>query len=137
MLISHEHLPGPGESLSTYRVHQSRGGRRPPRPAQLFLLHSAALYHIRHFLVAVTEDTSFFLSETTWRVSDFRQLHLYWWPKVCKKGSLALLLGGKPCPNCCHFIVDLAPSEDPCCPRRHLTSLLSLVGITERKTPSP
>lgn len=65
-------------SLSTYRVHQSRGGRRPTRPAQLSLLPSAALYQIRHFLVAVAEDTISFLSETTWQVSHFRHLHLYW-----------------------------------------------------------
>lgn len=44
---------------------------------------------------------------------------------------------GRPslCPNCCHFTVDLAPVEDPCSPRRHLTSLLSLEGITGRKAP--
>lgn len=123
-----------GMSLCTYRVCQSRGGKRPTGPAQLSIL-SAALYQIRHFSVAVTQDTKYFLSETTLQVSGFRHPHLCWWPRVCKKGSLALLFGGKPCPNCCVFTVDLAPIEDPHCPRRHFTSLLILVGITGRKAP--
>lgn len=124
-----------GISLCTYRVHESRGGKRPTGPALLSVLPSAALYQIRHFLVAVTQDTTYFLSETTLQVSDFRHPHLCWRPRVCKKGSWALLFYGKPCPNCCHFTVDLAPAEDPHCPRRHLTSFLSLVGITGRKAP--
>lgn len=126
-----------GISLCTYRVHESRGGKRLIGPAQLPILPSAILYQIRHFSVAVAQDTKYFISETTLQVSDFRHSHLCWWPRVCTKGSLALLFGGKPCPNCCHFTVDLAPAEDLHCPRRHLTSILSLVGITGRKAPPP
>lgn len=129
------HFPGPWESLSAPTESMKVEVGRLIGPAQLPILPSATLYQIRHFSVAVAQDTKYFISETTLQVSDFRHSHLCWWPRVCKKGSLALLFGGKPCPNCCPFTVDLAPAEDPHCPRRHLTSLLSLVGITGRKAP--
>lgn len=119
-----------GISFYTYRVYESRGVKRRAGPAQLSVLPSADLYQIGHFLVAFTQDTKYFLSETTLQVSDFRHSHLCWWPRVCKKGSLALLFGGKTCPNCCHFTVDLAPAEDPL-----LGGILDLVGITGRDAP--
>lgn len=55
------HLPGPQESLCTYRVCGSRSGKIPKGPPQLSVLPVAALSQIRHFLVAVikTPNTSF------------------------------------------------------------------------------